>query len=50
MKNKVKNADLTIAEKLELFNVEELEQRLEMSKWIDTFNGICPEAPSTPTK
>ena len=34
-------ADLAAAEKMELFKVEELEQRLEMSKWIDTFNGVC---------
>ena len=46
MKNHEKKDDLTIAEKLELFNVEELEQRLEMSRWIDTFNGVCQPAPT----
>jgi hypothetical protein len=47
MKNTVKLenvAELSAIEKLELFNVEELEQRLEMSKWIDTFNAICPQS------
>ena len=44
MENKAKTeniVELSAIEKLELFNVEELEHRLEMSKWIDTFNGIC---------
>jgi hypothetical protein len=36
--------ELTEVEKLEVFNVEELENRLELEKWVKVvINAICPD-------